>query len=314
MAFAYPHRRAVALGLFAGALTSEFWAAPSLVRAQPPEPDQVQPIEDIPDSVLAASADEAERVTVPVMVNGRGPFPFIVDTGSTNTVVSDALAAHLRLPAGGPLLIKAATGPAETGSVRVATLSVGARRLTNLRTPVLQRVNLGGLGILGLDAVSGQKLVMDFRKKQMLLTQSSRRDEDPTAIVVQAKSKYGQLLLVDCEVEGIPLYVILDTGGEMTIGNMTMRTMLERHRQANEVQIISVTGDSVTAPIGVLPRLDVGHVRVMNQPIAYADFYAFSQFGLRDKPAMLLGMNTLRHFARVSIDFPAREVRFLLDS
>ena len=46
--------------------------------------------------------------------------------------------------------------------------------------------------------------------------------------------------------------------------------------------------------------------------MAYADLYAFKQFGLRDKPAMLLGMSTLRHFARVSIDFPAREVRFLL--
>ena len=70
----------------------------------------------------------------------------------------------------------------------------------------------------------------------------------------------------------------------------------------------------MTAPVGVLPQLNVGHVRVMNQPIVYTDLYAFKQFGLRDKPAMLLGMDTLRRFARVSIDFPAREVRFLLDA
>jgi predicted aspartyl protease len=309
MAFAYPHRRAVALGLFAGAV-----AAPHLVRAQPQEPDKVQLIEDVPDSVLAASSDASERVTVPVTVNDRGPFPFIVDTGSTNTVVSNELAAHLRLPIGENLLIKAATGPAETNSVRVESLSVGARRLTNLRAPVLQRANMGGLGILGLDAIAKQKLVMDFARKQMLLTQSSRRGEDPATIVVQAKSKYGQLLLVDCDVDGMPLYVILDTGGEATIGNLTMRSMLERRRQPNEVQVISVTGDSVTAPVGVLPQLNVGHVRVMNQPIAYTDLYAFNQFGLRDKPAMLLGMDTLRRFARVAIDFPAREVRFLLDA
>jgi hypothetical protein len=70
----------------------------------------------------------------------------------------------------------------------------------------------------------------------------------------------------------------------------------------------------VSAPVGILPQLNVGHIRVTNQPIAYADLYTFKQFGLRDKPAMLLGMNTLRHFARVSIDFPRREVRFLLDN
>jgi hypothetical protein len=48
--------------------------------------------------------------------------------------------------------------------------------------------------------------------------------------------------------------------------------------------------------------------------IAYTDLYVFDQFGLHDKPAMLLGMNLLRRFARVSADFPAREVRFLLEA
>ena len=308
MAQDHPDRRSVALGLMAAAV-----AAPGLARAQMREEPRVTPIDQVPDSVLAASSDAADRVTVPVTINGRGPFPFMVDTGSTRTVVSDALAAQLRLPLGENLLIKAATGPAQTNSVRVASLSVGAVHLTNLRAPVLQRTNMGGLGILGIDAVSNQRLVMDFRKKQMSLAQSTRRGDDPLAITVQARSKYGQLLLVDCDVEGMPRYVILDTGSEATIGNMTMRSMLARHRQANEVQVISVTGDSVNAAVGILPQLDVGHVRVMNQPIAYADLYTFKQFGLHDKPAMLLGMNTLRHFARVSIDFPAREVRFLLD-
>jgi len=309
MTHAHLDRRSVTLGLMAGAI-----AVPGVARAQMHEPAKAIPVDQVPDAVLAASADASNRVTVPVMINGRGPFPFMVDTGSTRTVVSDALAAQLRLPVGENLLIKAATGPAETNSVRVASLSVGSLHLANLRAPVLQRVNMGSLGILGLDAVSNQKLVMDFRKNQMLLTKSTQRGEDPFAITVQARSKYGQLLLVDCDVEGMPLYVILDTGSEGTIGNMTMRATLARYRQANEVEVISVTGDSVSAPVGILPQLDVGHVRVMNQPIAYADLYTFSQFGLHDKPAMLLGMNTLRHFARVSIDFPAREVRFLLEN
>lgn len=308
MAHAHPHRRSVALSLIAGALT-----VPGLAHAQMHEPAKVTPVDEVPDSVLAASADVSERVTVPVTINGRGPFPFMVDTGSTRTVVSDALAAQLRLPIGENLLIKAATGPAQTNSVRVASLSVGSVHLANLRAPVLQRVNMGGLGILGIDAVANQRLVMDFREKKVLLTKTAPRGEDPLAITVQAKSKYGQLLLVDCQVDGMPLYVILDTGSEATIGNMTMRATLARRRQANQVEVISVTGDSVTAPVGILPQIEVGHVRIMNQPIAYADLYTFSQFGLHDKPAMLLGMDTLRHFARVSIDFPAREVRFLLE-
>ena len=307
-----PDRRAVGFGLLAGALT-----APGLARAQMHAPPKVTLIDPdaVPDSVLAASADAAHRMTVPVTVNGRGPFPFIVDTGSTATVLSDALAAQLGLRPGGKLLVKAATGVAESGAVRVESLAVGRRRLANLLTPVLARSDLGALGLLGIDAMSRQKLVMDFRKNQMLLTTSSRRREDPRAFTVTAKSKYGQLLLVDCNVEGMPLYVILDTGSELTIGNVTMRTMLERHRAAYEVEVAGVTGAAVTAPIGLLSVLAVGHnVEVTNLRVAYADLYVFDQFGLHDKPALLLGMSTLRHFARVSIDFPAREVRLSLET
>lgn len=303
----HPDRRSVALGLVAGA-----FVAPTLVRAQMHAPAAVQRIEDVPDSVLAASSDVSDRVTVPVTVNGRGPFPFIVDTGSTTTVVSDALAAQLRLPGAGNLLVKAATGPVESSGVRVESLAVGGRRFSDMHMPVLARQNIGGLGILGIDAVSRQKLVMDFRANQMLLTASSRRGEDPMAIVVTAKSKYGQLLLVDAEVEGMPIYVILDTGSQLTIGNLTMREMLERHRAQYEVEVTSVTGGSVTAPIGLLRHVGLGHLGVSDLRVAYSDLYTFDQFDLHDKPAMLLGMDTLRRFARVSVDFPAREVRFSL--
>jgi predicted aspartyl protease len=311
MGLLHPDRRAVTLGLAAGA-----FAAPRFARTQMHEPPKVTRIDpaaeaqSVPDAVLAASADAANRMTVPVTINERGPFPFIVDTGSTTTV----LAAQLGLRPTDKLLVKAAMGAAASDAVRVMSLEVGPRRLANLHMPILARSDLGALGILGIDAVSREKLVMDFREKQMTLTASSRRGDDPFGVTVTAKSRYGQLLLVDCDVEGMPLYVILDTGSEFSIGNTTMRTMLERHRATYSVEVADVTRGSVSAAIGLLRTLDVGHVEVTNLNIAYADLYTFEQFGLHDKPAMLLGMSTLRHFARVSIDFPAREVRFSLAS
>jgi len=313
MGLEHPDRRAVALGMAAAVL-----AAPRLARAQMHEPPKVALIDPaaapqpVPDAVLAASADASNRMTVPVRVNGRGPFPFIVDTGSTATVLSEVLAAQLGLTATDKLLVKAATGVSASDAVRVMSLEVGPRRLANLHMPVLARSDLGALGILGIDAVSREKLVIDFRKNEMTLTAATRRGEDPFGVTVTAKSKYGQLLLVDCDVEGMPLYVILDTGSELSIGNLTMRTMLERRRADFAVEVAGVTGAPVLAPIGLLRTLDVGQVEVTNLNIAYADLFTFEQFGLHDKPAMLLGMSTLRHFRRVSIDFPAREVRFSL--
>ena len=303
-------RRAVAAGLTAGALL-----APSLVRAQPADPATAlaAPPAD-PASVVAASADFSDRMTVPVKLNGQGPFPFVIDTGSNRTVVSDVLARRLNLPMSEPLKVHAATGIVETPSVHIADLSVGNRSLKNFDAPVLQAANLGAMGMLGIDAVANQRIVLDFRRKQMSLIPAHMSNDDPGAVIVKARSKYGQLLLVDSWVEGIPLYVIIDTGGEMTIANSTLRTLLARRRATypQPVRITSVTGDTVDADLSFLPKVRLGSMDISNLQVAYTDMFVFRQFGLDTKPSMLLGMSTLRYFDRVSIDFPAREVRFLL--
>ena len=45
-------------------------------------------------------------------------------------------------------------------------------------------------------------------------------------------------------------------------------------------------------------------------PVAFAQFAPFAELGFIDQPAMLLGMNALRKFDQVSIDFDRQQVRF----
>jgi hypothetical protein len=47
-------------------------------------------------------------------------------------------------------------------------------------------------------------------------------------------------------------------------------------------------------------------------PVAITDSEVFRRLGLEDKPALLLGMDVLRSFERVSVDFANRKVRFRL--
>jgi hypothetical protein len=47
-------------------------------------------------------------------------------------------------------------------------------------------------------------------------------------------------------------------------------------------------------------------------PVAFAEVPPFKKFGLDKKPALLLGMDAMRSFRRVEIDFPNRQVRFLM--
>jgi hypothetical protein len=58
-------------------------------------------------------------------------------------------------------------------------------------------------------------------------------------------------------------------------------------------------------------RIRLGGIDINDMPVAFADVHPFAKLGLTDKPAVLLGMDALRLFDRVSVDFPNRRVRLL---
>ena len=47
-----------------------------------------------------------------------------------------------------------------------------------------------------------------------------------------------------------------------------------------------------------------------NLPMAFADLHIFDVWGINDRPALLLGVDILKMFSRVELDFGAGRVRF----
>ena len=281
-------------------------------QAQAPVPPTSAPPGD--PAVLAAARDDADRMTVPVMIDGQGPFPFIVDTASDRTTVSQTLAETLKLPSIGTLNVNSATGLNVVPSVRIDRLQVGPREIRQVEAPVFRQNDIGAAGLLGIDALTDQNIVIDFRAKQMTIQHSPDRDE-PGEIIVKGKSLYGQLVLVDASVSGRDLFVVIDTGGQSSIGNSTLHRLVRSQAPpgtSTEVDVVSVSGDQAKAQTDVLPPVRLGGVLIHNLPIAWADMHTFDLLDLRDRPAMLLGMDVLRKFDRVSVDFKARRVRLLL--
>ena len=296
-------RRLAAVWLAAGAA----WAPAALsVRAQTPEKP------DNPPNTVKAQ-ETALRMTVPVLIDGKGPFQFIVDTASNRTIISAELAAALDLPPAGQVVVDTATGRSPATTVRVARMQVGPRDVADLKLPVFLRENIGADGLLGIDALGEQNIVMDLRAKRMTI-EPSTRNNGADDIVVTAFSQYGQLVLVDASIDGESLFVVIDTGGEVSIANNRLRQLIYRQRIKNAAkgEVIGVSGVIADADFDILPRVKLGGVVMTNLQVAYADVHAFDRFGLKNKPAMLLGMDLLRHFDRVSVDFKAKRVRFLL--
>jgi hypothetical protein len=59
-----------------------------------------------------------------------------------------------------------------------------------------------------------------------------------------------------------------------------------------------------------LPFLRLGGLRLGNVPVIYADMSVFDLWGLKDKPAVILGMDLLTQFEMVALDFGQGQVRF----
>ena len=209
------------------------------------------------------------------------------------------------------------TGPSAVGSVIVPALSVSSLAQPPITAPMLEAVDIGAAGILGIDTLQGHSIDIDFDRSAMTVRPSRRRRVTAGAsgdeIVVVARSLFGQLIVTDAHWRGRRIAVVIDTGSAMTIGNPALLALMAaRARPLGAIAAISVTGMTLQAQAYVVDDLSIGGVGFSNVPVAIADATPFHRFGLEHRPALMLGMDTLRLFRRVRIDFATRDVEFTL--
>jgi predicted aspartyl protease len=248
------------------------------------------------------------------MVNGRGPYKFLVDSGADTSAVGLRIARDLELPLGKPAILNGMTSRDLVDRVKVDALTLGPTTVHDLEVPALREIDLGGDGLLGIDAMVRQRLLLDFEKKLIKVEDASKPMKfSPGDIIITARRQRGQLILTEVEAQGFRLDAVIDTGTEISIGNLALREKLLRRRaRFTEVEAIGVTGTSTKLQIATIDELKLGPVLLRNVPIAFADVPPFKLFGLADEPALLLGTDLLENFRRVALDFRARKVRFQL--
>ncbi|MET0372532.1 MAG: retroviral-like aspartic protease family protein [Sphingobium sp.] len=256
-----------------------------------------------------------ERVTVPVSIDGKGPWHFVVDTGAQRTVISRALADELALTRGAMVTVLSMTGTSQADTVALPRLGFGQGTVDNIEAPVLEGQHLGAAGLLGLDGLQSKRLLLDFRSGRMEISRSRRAAVAGDAILVEARRRRGQLILLDSDINGMRVNIVLDTGTDISVGNIALMEKLMRQKRAPKLSratLTSVTGETLTGLAGAIDTVRMGRVTLKGLGVLFADAAPFAELGLRDKPALLLGINALRVFDRVAIDFGTSRVDFLL--
>lgn len=263
------------------------------------------------DELVQIQRDRHDRMTVPVRIGTNGPYEFLIDTGSERTVLSRQVASALGLPIAGNGMVVGVAGSQAVQLVDVDEISLGKRTYYTLSAPLLEADHIGADGIVGLDSLQDQRVLIDFHAKRMVIGDAaSLGGTRGFEIVVKAKRRSGQLIMTNAIVDGVDTDIVLDTGSDSSIGNPALRKALTRRRKAEQTVLFSVTGQSVDAELIMASTIAVEGLQLHNTMLAFADSPAFHRLGLTKRPAMLLGMAQLRMFRRVAIDFATRRVLF----
>ncbi len=261
---------------------------------------------------IAMEAERNRRMTVPVTIMGQGPFRFMVDTGAQATVLSSELAEQLQLHDRDNALLVGMASSRAVETTMVPDFALGSRTFTIRTAPIVAGSNIGRAdGILGLDSLQNQRVLLDFKHEELSIADSFGASEvRGYDIVVRARERLGQLIVHRARINGVATSVIVDTGAQSSIGNLALQERMRRRTDLEDTVMTDVNGIEISGQTHLIRTMDLGDVRLVNFPVAFADAPTFAALGLADRPAMILGMNELRMFDRVAIDFRSRRILF----
>lgn len=316
-------RRSVAAAIAIFAASSRAWA-----QGPPPAATGSRLAPDLPQArtVLETAFDEARRLSVPVFVNGRGPFQFVVDTGSNRSVLADEVADACGLQPVGVEAVHGILGAEPATMVHVSRLRVGGLVSADLRLPKSPRSRVGADGILGLDMLRDRRILLNFQRQTFEIEQSgvgmirgiganSRLGAPGQGIAVPARFRSGQLVIIDARAASRPVTAFLDSGSQVTVGNRALRAeaLAAQPDLADRMihsSLMSATGQRAPAEFGPLPGLEIGGIRIPMPLAAYGDLHIFDLWELQDRPTVLIGVDVLRRFEQVAFDFARKLITF----
>jgi predicted aspartyl protease len=301
-------------------LTALFASAGPAVGIVPTEVDPA-PASVGPDErdlfAIPTRIDRIGRIIVPVTINGRGPFRFIVDTGASRSTLSPDVVRRLGLsPAAEPQIeVNGITGSAQVPSVSVANLRAGDLAIDGESYPVLSAPIMGGVdGILGAAGFTQQRLSVDFEHNRVALSNAAAGATPLGYMKVRAQRINGGLIAVPAHIGRVSVIAVIDTGSERTLGNLALRDAMNLvSRPGMPLRTSSVYGATTDVAEGqtqVAPTIAIEQLRITDVTLTYGDFHIFDVWKMRNTPAMIIGMDILGTVAGITIDFKHQYVYF----
>jgi hypothetical protein len=310
------------VALVCAAVLGPQWAKGTMSATPPPAPTAAA-IEELTEVMVEAPEpryvsptrrDQIGRIWAPVMINGHGPFRLVLDTGASHSAVTALVALALGIPTdqSPPVMMRGVTGFAQVPTIRVDTLSVGDLSVDSPTLPIVPDALGGAQGILGAEGLTGKRIFIDFRHDKIVITFSRGERSGRDFVDVPFHAVRGTLVVVDAMVGDVRAKAIIDTGGQTTIANLSLRNALGRRTaqfKGTPDQITGATKDVQEGEIIPTPAIRFGSISIQDAGVTFADMYIFKQWKLTGEPAILIGMDALGLLDTLVIDYRRHELQ-----
>lgn len=246
-----------------------------------------------------------ESLTVPVTIDGHGPYSFLLDTGSSHTTVSVDLAARLGAPRVAKTRVSTASGDAWSAVVALGSVGLGPLVIPSVMATELPQASLSadGLihGVVGLDVLGQRPFCLDYANRSIRWDAPVPSGGD---VEVPLDTR-GPVWLVAVDDESGRRWLVPDSGADgLTLFDRGQWRGVEL--KPGTVRVQTVTGAGVGTP-AVLARLNLGRRGLVDLPVTVLD-------GTRVSAEHGDGLLPTGRFARACFDPQRGRARFTVQA
>lgn len=250
-------------------------------------------------------------ILLPVQINDRGPFDFILDTGAGTSLLSSDLAKELRIKISGSKDGQSAGGKVSVSLAKVDSMAVGETKLTAVDVGIVDLGHIGKTigakidGDLGYNFLKHFRVTIDYGAGELCLEDPKRvksfARSAQTKIPIQLANPAKPLILVDVHANGHgPFQFAIDTGTSTTAIRPDLAKQLGL--KTSSVGPGATGGAPVDFFAGSLQSFQLGSAKMDNMAIVVADFFEMLSSAIGVKLDGIVGFNFLRHY-KVVIDY-----------
>jgi predicted aspartyl protease len=193
------------------------------------------------------SIDGKGGILVDVRIDGAGPYTFLLDTGTSRTVVADDLARELGATVVAKSEVVTSAGSDLRFVVRLGSIVMSSMHVDGVLAPVVPASQLASLGrgvrgLLGQDFLSSFNYTLDYRRARLTWDEAWPCTTAGAVRMQAADGRFAMILEGDA---GAPLRLVPDTGAEAPV-------------------VFRPTPGARHGGIATLPRLRIGDVTLRN--------------------------------------------------